>query len=197
MVCFVFLGIELSLTRLGDESIQRELEHQAAKFDVLPYWEAHPKLINVMAAGAAATNLTIKAAVTALPTQELHNPLEGDESGRQLGETALEFTQRAPVLSSLHLGPWLWVANPYAGRIQTPEQRQPEFLQRAQRLMHEYLAKKSKIAGLEPDMVAGTVTRKLKPDRDRLKEEILQGAKKNGMTSGKVSCGSGITNFQH
>jgi hypothetical protein len=122
-----------------------------------------------------------------LPDREPFNPMEGEEAARQLVESASEFLNRVPTTGSEHLGPWLWVANPYAERDQMPEARDPEFMQRLNRLLVEYLAKKNCIAESDPDMAAAMVTRKLKPDRDYLKEQILEKAKDNRLTSGKVS----------
>jgi hypothetical protein len=112
--------------------------------------------------------------------------MEGEETARQLGETALEFLRRVPVVGSSHLGPWIWAANPYAERGQSPESRDPAFLQRMSRLLEAYLAKKKSLTESDPNMAAAMVTRKLKPDRDNLKEHILEKSKENGLTSGKV-----------
>jgi hypothetical protein len=112
--------------------------------------------------------------------------MEGQEEAKQLGETSVEFVNRVPVVGSSHIGPWLWVANPYAEPDKLPETRTPGFMQRLSRLLEEYLEKKKNLTNSEPDMTPATVARRLKPDRDSLKEQILEKSKENALTSGKV-----------
>jgi hypothetical protein len=125
-------------------------------------------------------------AISASPNQDLFNPREGEVDSKQLEESVDEFIIRLPVIGSSHVGFWLWAANPYADNHTKPESQDPEFIQRAHRLLREYLELKSSVAASEPGLAPAIVTRRLKTDREKLKEEILALAKKNGVTSGKV-----------
>ncbi|KAF2436233.1 DUF1917-domain-containing protein [Tothia fuscella] len=183
----------------GDQDTQREWEHNVDTLDIKLYWADHSKSINVIAAKAAAEINTTKTehdtpkidekfekkATPLLPKREPFNPMEGQESAKQLGESVDDFLRRLPVIGSAHIGHWLWVANPYAERDAVPESRDTRFLDGAARLMQEYLVLKKSLAASEPNLAAATITRRLKPDREKLKEEILESAKSNGLTSGK------------
>lgn len=118
--------------------------------------------------------------------REPFNPREGEIDSKQLGETVDEFISRLPVIGSSQVGPWLWASNPYAERGAEPETKDYSFLQRAKRLMQEYLELKATIAASEPGIAPGTITRRLKADREKLKEDILDMAKNNGLICGKV-----------
>jgi len=57
----------------------------------------------------------------------------------------------------------------------------------AQKLFYAYRKRISALEDSNPNMLLGTVTRKLAPEREKLKENILKLAIAKGMTSGKVS----------
>lgn len=120
--------------------------------------------------------------------KDLYNPWEGKEDAWQLGETISDFTKRLPVLDSSHIGPWIWIANPYADRNcnSEPEQHDASFVQLAVRMLKDFTSKKDALTSTHPEMAPGTVTRTLKPHRDQLKDDILKLAKERKMTCGKV-----------
>jgi hypothetical protein len=120
--------------------------------------------------------------------KDLYNPWEGKEDAWQLGETISDFTKRLPVLDSSHIGPWIWIANPYADRNcnSEPEQHDASFVQLAVRILKEFTSKKDALTSMHPEMAPGTVSRTLKPHRDQLKDDVLKLAKERKMTCGKV-----------
>jgi hypothetical protein len=120
-----------------------------------------------------------------LPKGGLHNRWEGREDSWQLHETIDDFISRLPVLGSSWVGPWLWVANPYADRDAEPEMRHAEFMELAPQLLLDYKNEKLQVTENNPNTAQGVINRKLKPARDKLKEDILSLAKDKGMTSGK------------
>ena len=128
-------------------------------------------------------------------SESLYNPWEGREDSRQLSETVSEFTKRLPPLSSAHVGPWIWIANPrMEGRLE-PELRNVTFIQLASRVLKEFLVKKENLTSTHPEMGQGAVARTLKPHRDQLKEDILRLAKEHGTICGKVCCVPRRVNF--
>jgi hypothetical protein len=98
----------------------------------------------------------------------------------------VEFITRLPVVGSSRVGPWLFVANPYVERDELPSSNDSGLMQRLHRLLDEYLERKETLTKAEPDLIAATLTRRLKPDRDSLKQKILDSSKAHGLTSGKV-----------
>jgi len=119
-------------------------------------------------------------------TNDPHNPWQGREDSWQLGETIKDFTKRLPVLNSTHIGPWIWVANPFADRNSKTEYHDAIFVQLASRLLKDYIGKKEALTATHPEMAPGKITRTLKPHRDQLKEDILSLAKEREVICGKV-----------
>ncbi|TLD35100.1 DUF1917-domain-containing protein [Venturia nashicola] len=199
MVIASQLRLLLQLTISGDKETQRRLKRKVKEVDVHRYWAEHAHLIN-----AIAINNTIpekdqeitpeEKALNVIPirpehkmaaAQDPYNPLSRVGWAKQLGETASEFLRRAPPLTTLTSDGWIWCANPYARRDQKPEDVDEAYITRMRQLLAAYMDKKTKIAQQNPNMAPGTITRRLLPDRERLKDEINEGAKKANMTCGK------------
>jgi hypothetical protein len=161
--------------------------------DVHGYWANHSQLINVIAFEGNAEDKASKETWVApsakmAATQEPFNYYEHLENAKQLGETPSEFVRRLPPLTS-NIYPWLWVANPYAPRDKEPEAMSNDkvgYIKEMQHLMLQYLEKKRTLTGANPNMPAGTITRKLHDERERLNNAIIEGAHKVNMTCGKV-----------
>lgn len=182
----------------GDEDEQEELELRVKEqgTSLFNYWSNHDRMINTIAWKARAPLRTMAVAnmkrrdsdVEMTDVNDLYNPWEGNEDAWQLGETISDFTKRLPVLGSSHVGPWIWIANPYADRRRSsdPEQHDASFVQLAVRMLKEFVSKKDALTATHPEMAPGTVTRTMKPHRDQLKDDILELAKERKMTCGKV-----------
>jgi hypothetical protein len=122
--------------------------------------------------------------------EELKNPYEGDPAARQLNESVDEFLKRMPVLNHPFVGPWLWIAN-FFSRGQTFDENHnssnvPGFIKKGQILLQEYLDKRSQLEREFPNLAAGSITRRLGPDREKLKDNLLQVAKSCEILAGKV-----------
>jgi hypothetical protein len=168
--------------------------------DIHGYWATHSQLINVIAikntVPAKATDIApgektlevipIKPEAKMAAKQAPYNPLEHLDNGKKLVETSSEFLRRVPPLTSHTDDGWIWVANPYAPRDKKPEDRNGEYITRMRKLLDDYIEKKTKLAKTNPNLAPSTITRRLLQDRDRLKEEIYEGAKEANMTCGKV-----------
>lgn len=168
--------------------------------DVRRYWADHAHLINVIAIDntvpekvkeitpeeKALNVIPIKPKPKMAATQESYNSLARVGWAKQLGETPSEFIRRVPPLTTLTSDGWIWCANPYARRDKKPEGVDEAYITRMRQLLAAYIDKKSKIVQQNPTMAPGTITRRLLPDRESLKNEIHEGAKKANMTCGKV-----------
>jgi hypothetical protein len=164
----------------GDEATIRTLQERVKDADIETYWQTHERDLNVMYA------LKLAASSASIPKDgSFHNIYQGREDAWQSHETIDNFVSRLPVSSSEWVGPWLWVANPYADRKAEPEVRNHEFAEQGPQLLENYLQHKQQITDGNPGMVQGTITRKLKPARDELKDDILSLARSTGMVCGK------------
>jgi hypothetical protein len=166
----------------GDEETQNQLTRRCKDIDIHGYWDNHWQLTNVIAIRNTPTKFESEMAGNQVP----YNPWERLDNAKKLGETPSEFLRRVPPLTSHTDDGWIWVANPYAPRDKTPEGWNAEYIARMKQLLEDYLEKKNKLTNANPNMAPGTITRRLGPDRDRLKEEIFEGAKKANVTCGKV-----------
>lgn len=124
----------------------------------------------------------------------LQNPYEGRSyMARQLSETIPDFVKRMPPLTSSGDGSWIWIANPVVkGKGNGNNNGKDRFdLANFQdlgvQLLENFDAKRTQIESENVGKVQSTITRKLGPHRDKLKEDILDIAIKHGVTSGKVS----------
>ncbi|QDS78040.1 hypothetical protein FKW77_003125 [Venturia effusa] len=183
----------------GDKETQRRSLRKMKELDVHQYWANHAHLINVIA-----INKTVSDKVKEISSEgktlnvipinpkpkmaavlDPYNPLARLGWAKQLGETSSEFLRRVPPLTTLTSDGWIWCANPYARRDRKPEDPDEAYLGRMRQLLSAYIEKKNKLAQQNPTMAPGTITRRLLSDRELLKEEIHEGAKKANMTCGK------------
>ena len=124
--------------------------------------------------------------------QELYNPYETKFGARKLAETIPEFIKRMPPLTSLGDGAWIWIANPTPkGKGNGPKGENTTFnLERFEELGREltqqFDSDRVMIEKQNVGKVQSTITRKLGPHRDKLKEDILDTAIEYGVTSGKA-----------
>lgn len=126
--------------------------------------------------------------------REPYNPLARLGWAKQLGETPSEFLRRVPPLSTLTDDGWIWAANPYAPRDKKPEGRDDGYIDGMRQLLDDYIVKKTSLAKANPNLAAGTITKRMFQDREHLKAQIQEGAKKANMTCGKVRS---LTNRLH
>src|SRR5579871_6386664 len=174
---------------VGDETEQNELSirEEEQSSNILDFWSSHGRMVNTIAwQSRSALKLNETIASQSKPKTDLYNPWEGREESRQLSETVSEFTKRLPPLTSTHVGPWIWIANPHQEDRLEPELRNVTFIQLASRELKQFLVKKENLTATHPGMGQGAVARTLKPHRDQLKEDILRLAKENGIVCGKV-----------
>lgn len=125
--------------------------------------------------------------------QTLYNRLEGIPTARQLDETVDEFLKRLPPRTTF-TGDWIWVTCPILkGKGKAAESRHaPELevspeqmMNRARALLSQFAAEKERLVSANPNSIQSTITRKLGPLRERLKEDILDLAVVSGVTNGK------------
>jgi hypothetical protein len=130
--------------------------------------------------------------VSQVVSQPLYNRLEGVSTARQLTETVDEFLKRLPPRSTIS-GSWIWITCPAKGK-KVDTHRAPELqdspdddmIDRACALLSQFDSEKEQIATSNPNAVQSTITRKLGPLREQLKQDILDLAVRNGVTCGKV-----------
>ena len=115
---------------------------------------------------------------------------EGDDSAWQHDETVDAFLKRAPVLDpeSSNLGYWLWVGNPKPMRSHLKPEKKTNFKtfnDGGSQLLERFSEQRAELERLMPDKAPATITRKLRPDKERLEDDLLSLAVKTSMTSGK------------
>ncbi|KAI4848827.1 hypothetical protein E4T44_03711, partial [Aureobasidium sp. EXF-8845] len=120
--------------------------------------------------------------------QTLYNRLEGISTARQLTETVDEFLKRLPPRTTNNAS-WIWITCPVLeGKGKTAESRHPpelkespeQLMDRANALLSQFAVEKERIASANPDSAQSTITRKLGPLREQLKEDILDLAVASG-----------------
>jgi hypothetical protein len=121
--------------------------------------------------------------------------MEGVSTARQLTETVDEFLKRLPPRTTITAS-WIWITCPMLkGKGKTAESRHNPELEvspddmtdRANALLSQFAGEKERIINANPNSAQSTITRKLGPLREQLKEDILDVAVASGVTNGKVS----------
>jgi hypothetical protein len=174
----------------GDGEEKKRLENEVQDLnqeDLNRLWSYNVRSINSVAKRAREDQAGIPRKGE---TTQLRNPYEGHISARQLDETVDDFLRRLPVLNSGIVGPWLWIANFRIGKnFDDPESSSlyPEFMKKGRQFLDAYLEKKKRTEMDNPHLTTGWVTRRLGPDRDKLRESILKTATDCKETCGKAS----------
>jgi elongation factor P--beta-lysine ligase len=125
---------------------------------------------------------------------DVHNPYENVASARQVHESVESFLKRMDPITigpSLENTTWIWIADfkqssPY--RIDSEEDvpQHAEFMKRGKALLHAFRETRDEFEQRYQGSSEAFVGRKLKPQREKLKQNILNLAKECGITSGKV-----------
>lgn len=175
-------------TNVGSARKKRKLENQSSRVGLLQLirdWQLQHKALDSI----ASTILTQDEP----PKEEmLHNHFEGAEHmARQLSETIPEFLKRLPPRTSEGDGSWIWCSNPIVksrneGGKGVDRSNVSAFIDVGSGLLGQFDAERNKVERENQGKAASTITRKLGPWRDKLKEGILASAIKHGVTSGKV-----------
>jgi Domain of unknown function (DUF1917) len=179
--------VEISINFFpGDDDKKSELEREDNEFtnnDLAQLWDFQRRSINAITRVAKSTQK--KPA-----TNEFKNPYEGDPAARQLNESVDEFLKRMPVLNHTFVGPWLWITNFISGGQTFDEDHNSSkvsgFIKKGQILLQEYHDKKALLEREFPNLTAGGITRRLGPEREKLKTDILQAAESCEVLVGKV-----------
>ncbi|THZ60002.1 DUF1917-domain-containing protein [Aureobasidium pullulans] len=121
----------------------------------------------------------------------LYNRLEGVQGARQLNETVDEFLKRLPPKTTT-TGPWIWITCPVVKNEESKFRHAPEseespeeMTDRASALLSQFSGEKERMINANPTSAQSSITRKLGPLREQLKEDILDLAVSCGVTSGK------------
>lgn len=116
------------------------------------------------------------------------NYYEGISTAKQLSETLDEFFERLPPSSTpKSQGPWIWIANPYPSEHSRPESSADlgGFKQAGFNLLETYQTHREETEAQHPTKPAGSITRMMKAERDRLEPAILALARGKRILSGK------------
>lgn len=118
---------------------------------------------------------------------ELYNPYKDMENARQLSETVPEFLTRvSPMDIKWTPFTWIWIADPYDSRESRNDADVPTLDELGNIYLAEYLEHRKGLETANPGMVAASITRKLKTEREELKQKIQDLAKTTNVLSGKV-----------
>ncbi|KAI7112785.1 hypothetical protein KC352_g35264, partial [Hortaea werneckii] len=105
-------------------------------------------------------------------------------------ENILNFLRRLPVEDprTNRVGPWLWVRDPGRARKEREVQKKNDltsFMGRANALLEAFEEKEAKIKSTMQDKAQATITKKLKPHREQLEDDLVNLAVETGTTYGK------------
>ena len=126
---------------------------------------------------------------------ELRDPFKNDSSGRNLSETVDDFLKRLPPTdpSSAVVGPWLWIVNPEPNHKGKDSDREDadrgasaEWGARCKALLDDYQAEEAKINKTMEGKALASITRKLTPQRKKLREDLLRASEEERCVCGKV-----------
>lgn len=182
----------------GEDDERVEFGNLASTLDTASYWQTHATSLNTIAFKHIAASSSADGHSAATP--ELHNTFEGCEWAWQLHEPIDEFLKRLPPLTTKHVGPWIYVGNPYPerrwkGKGKGKSKEDVAGLEEeATRYLDEYLSIKK---GLEKAVAASpkyktdtarkaAVTKQLAPFKRDLEASIRKLAVEKKVTSGKV-----------
>ena len=128
-------------------------------------------------------------------TSKPYNYYEGIDLAKQLSESLPDFLHRLPPSqTSSSRGHWIFISNPHpplkkasSGKLVTdPESRDvATFRQLGTRLLDDFLSAKEQVESQNPGKAAGTITRILRPERERLESGIRDLARHSNITTGK------------
>ncbi|KAF2760098.1 DUF1917-domain-containing protein [Pseudovirgaria hyperparasitica] len=118
-------------------------------------------------------------------TPKLFNRREGDADARQLHESIAEFTQRLPVSSRIEdVGPWIWIENPHQRRIDD-HMDVPKFQELGRKSLAKFTSDCEEIVTSNQGKGQATISRKIAPLREELRDDIERLAREYGVLSGK------------
>ncbi|RMY65499.1 hypothetical protein D0863_09076 [Hortaea werneckii] len=105
-------------------------------------------------------------------------------------EDILTFIRRLPVEDPLtnRVGPWLWVRDPGRARKEREVQKKADltsFIGGAHALLEAFKGQEAKIKSTMQDKAQATITKKLKPHREKLEDDLVNLAVETGTTYGK------------
>jgi hypothetical protein len=114
-------------------------------------------------------------------------PITSQSSSWQQHETILEFLRRLPVADpeTANVGPWLWVHCSPELQDSSDDKDVDAFVDAASPLLEGLCKQRVIFEQQNPDKAVGTITRKLGPYRDQLEVDLLNTAKRFGVTSSK------------
>ncbi len=100
------------------------------------------------------------------------------------GESIDDFLKRLPVAdpATANVGHWLWVRYPHQKHVEGDLE---SFTEISEELLDNFNKKRAKVEGENPGKPPATITRKMRPDKDLLEEDLLATAVKTRVTCGK------------
>lgn len=122
--------------------------------------------------------------VKAAPRPILHNPMEGRKDAWQLGESIDDFLNRLPPSTASHVGPWIWVTNPYVEHHPL-EQDYAGLTRAGGTLLDNYLTLRAKTEKENQGRASSTIGRRLGPHRRGLERDLRETALKHKVMLGK------------
>ncbi|KAI7084857.1 hypothetical protein KC356_g6374 [Hortaea werneckii] len=105
-------------------------------------------------------------------------------------EDMITFLRRLPVEDprTNHVGPWLWVRDPGRARKEREVQKRTDltsFIGGANALLEAFKGQEARIKSTMQDKAQATITKKLKPHREQLEDDLVKLALETGTTCGK------------
>lgn len=115
---------------------------------------------------------------------------KGCEQAWQHHESINDFLKRLPVADpdTARVGPWLWVSCPKIARNHQDRRKQTDvdaFIDLGEGLKDAFIKRRSRTEAENPGKAPATITRKMRPYRDQLEQDLLSAAVKTGTTCGK------------
>lgn len=165
--------------------MKEDYEYKASTFDEAFYWQTEHFPLHKLAAENLSKSPPKESPGLSSTNHHRHNIFEGEERGKQLDESAVDFLARLPPkTTNLNFGPWLWVANPYVNRrFERVVRDKDGFIDDGRELLARYDAKRAELERL--GKAKGTIMKMMNKEREELERNLVKTAKEYSVTSGK------------
>lgn len=162
--------------------------------NVLTFLKSRPQIASMkeVAAAPPAAKRTSKRNLNGDEAADLlySDRFKGHAAARQQDETIDAFLKRLPVAdpATAHAGPWLWVSSsqiPRAKKQRAKSEDVDAFIEQGESLLEAFIKRRSTVDAENHGKAPATITRYMRPHRDKLENDLLSAAVSTGTTCGK------------
>lgn len=175
------------LTKQGDESVKDASQKRLKEQDLGLYWSTHEQLPAVVAASSTSPEAgTVDGKTSRNNVQPSYWPYDGQTSYRQSKETTAQFIERLrPSKANAKVMSWIWVANPFVNATIEPEPDIEALTISGQDILDAFLNLKKSVVLQMDGKPKASITKKLSPHLEKLKDNLCAIAVNSHCLSGK------------